>query len=1834
MMKRLLVSIMMIVPMMMFGQTYTSLWKQEQQAADKDLPKSQMAVLEKIVAKAERERVYGQLLKASLKHAMLQVAVAPDSLKPAVGRLQQKEKAAADPALRAVYDAVLCRIFGMSSYQLGPYYEADEAAALHDDYGRKALSDPKALAAVKADGYEPFVVKGVNSDIFGHDLLSVVGYEVGGFRTLADYYASTPLRAAACVTALAALKREHQPRQETMAQSVYIQSLDSLLERYGDLPEACEVAIERYDALSGCIDATPQVLTTYVRSALERWGSSPRANVLRNHEQRLTNAQFRLEAQRMVALPGRTQQATLRNLRNLKSLTLKVYRTSLKGDTDLRPDRDADYQRLKPTLKLLPELTQTRFYEGHADYELFDDSLTIGTLPVGVYMVELTTEPATTVWRSFYYVSDVMRLSQPLPGHKVRYVVVSATTGQPLPGAKLRMEHADRQRTVKTITCDDHGEAVYQYDAQPPRAVWAYTAHDEAAPASSAFATFSYSSTARRSELTCIYTDRTLYRPGQTVHVAAIVYENNGGIENVAVGGKQVKALLRDANYQIVGEQSITTDDYGTCQTDFVLPTGVLTGRFTVQVNNQSQAFSVEEYKRPTFRVEFPKVEQEYRAGDTLSVRAAAQSYAGMPVQGARVHYTVRRRIAFWWMTYSRYWRQGQMGNHASDEALFEADNMTDEGGHFDVQMPLLLPEGENTRYPMFYHFVVTAEVTDQGGETHSGELSLPLGTRPMVLACDLPEKVLRDSVKTFTFALRNAAGNPVDGTVRYQIDRGRWQTVAAQKSVALGSLKSGHHELTAVCGNDTLRQTFAVFTLDDKHPCEQTPDWFYVSAGQFPGSGRPVTVQAGSSDEQVHVVYTVIAGDQLLESGTIELSNALDNRKLSYRSEYGNGVLLNYAWVKDGRCYQHSATIRRPLPDKQLRLKWTTFRDRLTPGQQEEWTLSVVRADGRPADAQLAATLYDHSLDQLETHQWSLVPYLWLPLPVTHWQYSQWGTLSGSGMRGWKALPTDELSFSHFDGSVFPSLRFGRPVMYKNMAMRSAAAPMATMETASLEMAVADEAVEEKSMVTQSVMTEDAAGAEKKPAAQQGGETAVQLRENLSETAFFFPSVTTDEKGYITLRFTLPESLTTWRMMGVAHTRDMCYGTIEGETVAQKEVMIQPNMPRFVRVGDQAQLSARIFNTSAKQTAGKATLELSDPESGTVVWQQTKEFSVAAGATTAVTFDYQPDDSRSLLVCKITAAGDGFSDGEQHYLPILPDRERVTVSVPFTQNKPGTKTIDIARLFPAGTRQQSLTIEYTNNPAWLMVQALPSITARCDENVVDQAMVYYANTLAQTIADQSPRIKQVFDQWKMEHGSETSLMSNLQKNASLKDLKLDETPWVIDAQHEADQKQRLADFFDTSTIKHHLFSARNKLEQLQNSDGSWSWWPGMEGSFYMTVEVSEMLVRLNVMAGQQQYTRKMLDHAFRYMDAKIVELVEDMKRQQRKGVKPTFPAHMALQWLYITAVDGRRPAGDVAMAHAYLMSLLKKDIKNQTLYEKAMSAVIFHAAGDKERSKEYVHSLKEYSVYTEEMGRYYDTPRASYSWFDYRIPTEVMAIEAIQRVTPDDSETVDEMRRWLLQEKRTQTWDTPVNSANAVYAFLNGNTKLLAQQEQSLLDIDGQPLNLPQETAGIGYVKTTVDQSTGQTFTAQKSSQGTSWGAVYAQFLQRTTEVAESKSGIRVTRQLLTETPLKVGSRVRVRITIELERDLDFLQLEDRRAACMEPVNQLSGYHNGAYCSPKDNSTNYYFGGLPKGKHVVETEYYIDRAGRYETGLCIVQCAYAPEYRATAPSQTLNVEP
>ena len=1844
-------------PLGMRGDSLQKLWRELEEATKNDLPKTELKILDKIVAEAKTQKAYGHLLKAHLLKAQTSVLLSDDSLKSAIGALEDEYRQAQgdNPVLSMVYASVLGRLY-KDSYRL-----SKDNPGLAEKYFDASLAQPDLLAAEQAPAFEPVVVKGRDAAVFNNDLLSVVGYEADRLALLHDYYDQHGNRRAALATALQLLADKYKYYYASdINKSEYAAKLDSLIDRYGDLQMAGDVAVKRYHHMEHC-DVDDKDLYNYLNYALGRWGAWHGMNELRNALKELTQPQVAVDMGNLVWRPGTERNIRLEDIRNVDNVTINIARLNW-NRVDNSSFSMRDEKAMKAVRKLIVKGTQetiSRRYPGFAPYAEHDDTVALRAREPGVYLVEVITDNKKIApVRELVHVSDMMVVCQEQPGKQLRYAVVSATTGQPIANAKMRFyffERYKRPAREETLQVNELGETLYSYtksDELPDRII-PFTDGDKFYPLASLSHNYYYTGEPDNLLHMEIYTDRKIYRPGQTVYVSAIGYINNKGIDPQTLEkGREVSISLIDANGERVASNSVATNEFGVASTEFQLPERGLNGTYKVETMMGRRAYAfiqVEEYKRPTFLVEFPKVNEKYQPGDTIIVKGTARSYAGVPVQGAKVSYEVKRSYAWWW-------RSGGGTSLKTGEAV------TDANGQFEVVMPMLVPE-DDIRYKRsaFYNIVAEAKVTDLAGETHENSLALPIGTRPTLFSCNLPDKSETEKLPPVVFTLKNGSGIEIDGVVNYTFDGKDMGQAATNKPVTLAlderQRMSGKHHLVAICEGDTLEHDIVLFSLNDKQPCVETHDWFYTTAESFSADGSPVTVQVGSSDVDTHIFYSIMAEDKLLESGVIDQSNAICTRQFTYREEYGSGLRLTYAWVKNSVLYTHTTCIERALPDKQLVVTWKTFRDRLTPGQTEEWTAHIAHADGRPAKAHLIATLYDKSLDQIMENNWTSGLRLTQNLPYARWDATSFGNVRARESAEYKLMEGFPFERSRFDENLLTlsvweieNIRFSDNARSKSagrgrVLMRSAALGA----NAPLAMAVEESVVAD--VVHQKEKVEMDSGERKQTSAGKKGD---QVRENLNETAAFFSSLVADEEGNVAMKFTLPESVTTWRFIGMAHDQQMKHGLLEGEAVAKKAVMVQPNIPRFVRIGDEAQIVARLMNTSERTASGQARLELIDPETNRVVFSQVKQFKAEAGSTVPVAFSYLPSGDATLYVCRIVASGKGFSDGEQHYLPVLPNYEMVTNTYPFTQNNPGTVSVDLKKLFAVNDKSNKLTVEYTNNPAWLMVQALPSVGAVADENAISQASALYANSLGSYILKQSPAMQETVRLWGLEKTGETSLMSNLNKNQELKNILIDETPWVMDAKREADQKQQLINFFDSDMLEGKININLDQLGKLQKDDGSWGWWPDMPGSYYMTLAVAEMLVRLQVMTGVQDRTNAMLEKAYGYLDAKAVKEMKDVKEYDKKNKTDLRPSENIIRYLYIVGLSGHKLDEQTKEARDFFLKKMEKQTAAYSIYGKAVAAVVFAKHNNVDKAKLYLESMRQYSVYDEEKGRYYDTHKAGYSWFDYRIPTQVAVIEALQQIEPDDVKTIYEMQRWLLQSKRTQAWDTPINSVNAVYAFLNGRTSILNEEAPAVLSLNGKPLEMPKGTAGLGYVKTSVTSSNMNSFTVKKTSPGISWGALYAQFKQRTSRVASSASGMTVKREIvavngqsiLTETQrknigaepaainLKVGDKLKMRITIKADRDYDFVQVLDKRAACLEPVNQLSGYHWGYYCSPKDYSTNYYFDRLHKGEHVVETEYYVDRAGKYETGVCTVQCAYSPEYTARDASLTLDVEP
>lgn len=1820
-MKRNILSLLiaLFATMQVAAQTYDNLWKQAEINAQKAQPKSEIAVMKKIIAKASAAKDYGQLLAAEIRQMTLWKEISADSLTPNVKRMEAEVLKVNDPALKAVRYAVLGKVY------------RDMNDKKSQEFFKKALGQPELLARHTSAEYVPLTLKGVDGSSFNNDLLHLIGFEADSkeaYLQLYTYYNKVGNRGAACLCAYKLIEKYRQDDVREVKKSKYLQTIDSLIQIYQDIPEAGELAVEHFRFMEGATDAKPQDKLNYINYALSRWGEWSRMNELRNAQKRLTEPMFRVKDMPQVLRPGEKVWVQL-DVRNLQNLKISISRLNITADNDYNAQDEATYKMLLKKTTKLHQKDFSRNYYGRPDYETVKDSIEIGgNLPLGAYLMEVTSDnTGIAPQRELFYVSNLAVMIQQLPDDKHRYVVVNATDGQPVPGAKIMLY--DRDYDVKTgkwkrlvharLTTDENGEAYFKnVDGN----VLISTSNDKFTPAKDIYLSRTRYYERKDDKIKHqLFTDRSIYCPGQTVHASAISYIVKKGLD-ASVPGKSMELnfILRDANWKQVAEQKVTTDEYGTASVDFELPKEGQTGLYSISVNGMVTKYvRVEEYKRPTFEITFPKVNEKYNWGDTVVVKASAKTYSGVPVQGAKVEYQVTRRNQLWW------WGAGSAGQLVKTDSC-----VTREDGTFDVEIPLEaslsgkdeVDMSDFMRIARFFNFEVSAIVTDISGESHEGVMSLPLGTKPTILTVNLPKRIETDSLKTVTFAYRNASGMPISSRLKYRIDEGEWKDAEANVPVSIkeyafssassasSSLvwKSGVHQLEAICGTDTLQQKFTLFSMKDTHPVEPTTEWYYQTAKTFPRDGKPVYIQVGSSENGAHIVYSIIAGNKLLEKGAWELGDSIVTLPFTYKEEYASGIVLNYSFVKQGKCYTRMMSIARPLPEKKLNIAWKTFRNRLTPGQKEEWTLKITTPDGKPAKAQLMSVLYDKSLDQIAPHSWKMSLGFSQWLPSCYWTSNLWYyKMDLLGVYPTKYFDQKQLDVDKFDGKYFSYYAYMQAVELSKLERSSGG----TVESVRIQK---DEVVREEAKgiwIRSSKMTRVGAAApsankvfdvvEEMPqfAGGSGSDAGqyldkVQVRENLNETAFFYPALESDNNGNVAIRFTLPESVTTWKFMGLAHDKEMRNGLLVDEAVAQKTVMVQPNMPRFLREGDKSTIVVKLFNTSDKKVSGNTRMQILDPETNKVVWQKTQNYCIDAEGSATISFDVQ-GLKEGVYINKVVAAGNGYSDGEQHYLPVLSNRELVVNTLPITLHQKGEQSFDLSKLFlnkegklAKGAEEAMVTIEYTNNPSWLMVKALPAISNPDEEDAISLMSAIYANTIT----------------------------NHVQKHLSLENL----TQESIRLQNQVE-----------------------KLKKLQNPDGSFSWWKGMKGSRYMTTSVAEMMVRLNAIAGVQKSTARMLTSAIDYLSWQTAQEVREMKKQEEKKQKVN-PSEQALHYLYILSVDGRKMKQNLEQDKAYLLDKMSKMTGDFSIYGKARAAVVLarnsqQNAAYREKAGEYLQSVNEYAVYREEMGRYYDTRKVLYSWRNYKIPTQVSVIEAMQMLKPNDTQTIEELQRWLLMSKRTQVWDTPVNTVDAVYAFMKGNESNWSRKaENAVLKLDGKLLPMPQDSTTLGYVKTERPGKASK-LSIDKKSDYTSWGAVYAEFKQPISEIGSMESGIKVRRVIVpaeseSKGNAQVGEKVKVTLIITADRDYDFVQITDKRAACLEPVNQLSGYQwgIGCYVSPRDHATNFYFDRLSKGKHIVEMEYYVDRKGDYQSGTCIAECTYSPEFGGRTETYELKV--
>lgn len=1892
------------------AQTFDKLWKEVEQAQKKSLPKTVIKLIDGIYQKGEKEKNSAQMLKAYMWRMKTQEVLTPDSFYVGLKGLEQWAKRTDQPMDRAILHSLIAGIYAdyasNNQWQLRQRTEIVGEAPSTDmrewtanmfvekvrTNVKEALADSVLLLKTSSRSYIPFVELGETSEYYHHDMYHLLasrgieslnrieGLERSGFNDIMPSpvkqdiikiygnmiaaYKAAGLKEGYILTTLNYLEwRRNADRYAVpskiqeglpgLTEDTFLTALNTLKSKFASEPVSAEVylAQARY-----AIEKEQQINALQLcDEAIRLYPDYHRINALKNLREEVLAPSLNVRAASQ-AFPDEDIKLNVSH-KNLDGFTVRLYQAK-------KLVKEQHYSVLRPK-----------------DYRTQDTVFTFKAPDLGSYVMRIVPDiRAKRDSESNFNVTRFKVLTCRLPGKQYEVAVLDGQTGYPVPNVKITL-YNNAEKALQEFTAGEDGKVVFPWKSEY-RYLKASKGMDTAMKLQGIYGgSFGYYGDENKVvESMTLLTDRSLYRPGQTVYVKGIAYTQNSDTANV-LPNKNYTVVLLDANNQEVGQKSVRTNEFGSFTTDFALPSACLNGMFSLTAGDGRTNIRVEDYKRPTFDITFEKQTGSYKLGDEVQVKGKVQSYSGVLLQDLPVKYTVKRSV------YS-FWRISESAQIASGEVT------ADGNGEFTIPVRLEESDVYKNNDKIYYRYSVEATATNVAGETQSSTDVISAGSRSLVLQMELQEKTCKDKPFNIVFKAQNLNGQPVEVQGNYALYSAKDKDFKdlGESPVATGTftsneemtlnwekIPSGAYVLKASVKDNRGKEVTAddntvLFSEADKRPPVQSTVWFYAPNTQFDAT-HPAVFCFGTSEKDAYVMMNVFCGDKLLESKALNLSDTIVRFQYPYRDSYGDGIFVNFCMVRDGQVYQEQVQVKKRLPDKTLTMKWEVFRDKLRPGQKEEWKLTIKTPQGRAADAEMLATMYDASLDKIWNRRQDFQVYYNQVLPYSSWMS---GYSRNNSFNYWwnnKYLKVPAMAYDYFViqsgiGNVYAiSESIADGVVIRGMATykRGMMTGSVTSRSNAVELKYVPALVSEASDDVEFAAGWGQTGIVGKSGTSFEGESLPEapadLRTNLAETAFFYPQLRTNEQGEISFSFTMPESLTRWNFRGYSHTKGMLTGTLDGEAITSKEFMLTPNLPRFVRVGDKTSIAASISNMTGKPQAGTVSMILFDPMTEKVVSTQKQKFSVEAGKTIGVNFMFAVSDKYGILGCRMIADSGTFSDGEQQLLPVLGNKEHLVETLPMPVRGEETRTFSLDSLFNQHSKtatDRKLTIEFTGNPAWYAIQALPSLSLPVNNNAISWATAYYANTLASYIMNSQPRIKAVFDSWKLQGGTKETFLSNLQKNQEVKNILLSESPWVLEAQTEEQQKERIATLFDLNNIRSNNIAALTRLQELQNSDGAWSWYKGMNGSNYVTAYIAELNARLALLTGEKLNGAALTlqTNALTYLHQSALEEYKNILKAQKEGVKFTGVSSGILQYLYIIAISGEQVPATNKAAYAYYLSKVKELLPSASMNTKAVAAIVLDKAGYKKEAQAFAASLKEHLTKTDEQGMFFAFNENPYTWGGMKMQAHVDVMEALELIG-GNAETVEEMKLWLLKQKQTQQWNSPVATADAVYALLMKGTDLIDNQGDVRIVIADEVLETvsPSKTTvpGLGYIKRSFTQKNvvdARKIEVEKRNPGIAWGAVYAEYESPVKDVKQQGGELNVQKQLYVErmvngmpqlqpitskTVLQVGDKVVSRLSIRADRAMDFVQLKDQRGACFEPIGSVSGYrwNNGIgyYVDIKDAATNFFFDHLGKGVYVLEYSYRVSRAGTYETGLATMQCAYAPEYASHSASMTVEVK-
>lgn len=1653
----------------------------------------------------------------------------------------------------------------------------------------------------------------------------------------------------------------------------YQAALDSLSARYGNEPFSTEIQIARLNLLEGQLypsdDARRNSIKSEIyklcRTAIARYPDYPRTNVLRNKLAQIEQPSLIVETGHNV-YPGKNLSLQLKYT-NTPQVTLQIYESRRTPETAWKRYYQKDKQMRG---KLISEKKYTLSLKN--SYTEEDTTLQLPAPSLGLYEYVLTAPGKAVSVNGRFSVSRLATSTRNLPGGITEVFVADYLSGKPSEGATVLYYRTDTQgNPVQLGQSKTDREGLVSLPAgQKIEAIRPVRDDDRFSLFTNVYPVGDYQPSRTDSVSLSLFTDRGIYRPGQSLFFKGIAYVKS--LENPhTVAGRTITVRLQDANGKEISRKDFKTNDFGSINGEFTLPQQTLGGMFNLQAENTVASFRIEEYKRPTFRVTIPALKQEVSFGRPVTIEGKAETYSGVALQTGQVNWRIIRR-PFWLRPYFP---------SAREEQVAEGTTTVNNRGEFTLTFtPEKADRTSLSPFSSYQSYEAIATLTDGKGETHEAHYTFHVGEAGVWLSIDAQPQMNRDSVRAVVTAY-TLNGEKATLTGTYTLSgktdslyrrAGSFTTGQPIDPALFRTLPSGAYVLKAEASDThgrkvTAESEFIVYSPDDKRPPVFSHTWLLPEKTEcLPGEEAAFVF--GTSDKDTYILYEIYKSNRQAAGWTtasvpvsrklIRMSDENRRFRLPFTAADGEGMVASFTFVKEGRLYVTQVPIYRRQPDRKLTIRTETFRDRLQPGSRESWKFRILKADFTPAKAEALASMYDLSLDQLTPFRWSFNPSVALYLQAPRFTA---GTAFLSQYEQEAAdlhyLKTPEYRYDrlNWQGLLQGSFRlYSAPVALMENAVVRQASASGGVQTKML----ADDASDEAAAAMAANETEES-GRPIPPAARPENLTQPVIRENFAETAFFYPVLVTDSTGNVAFSFTLPESNTTWKLQLLAQTRQLDYGYWSGEVVASKPFMVLPNLPRFLRQGDEVTIAAQVINQTGTPAEGRARLELFDAATDQPVVCLTKSqkpFTLQADSTLTLRWTITVPTGISLIGCRIVAESDRGSDGEQQLIPVVSDELFLTESTPFYLTKPGETTLRLPQ--PAGSRPFRLTLELSADPVWYAVQALPTLTQPDNDNILSWFAAYYSNTLAAAIVRDHPRIRQIITQWTAQGGNASTLLSNLEKNTQLKAILLKETPWVLAATNETEQKQRLSLLFDSNRAEGLRTAALQQLLQQQTPEGGWSWFKGFPPSRAITSAILKGMAQLTelnaVEYGQEE--KEMQIKALNFLDDQIKADYESLQKQ-KTAPKEQYVTPGQIDYLFVRSAYRDIPEkGDAREAIRFYTALAEKSWPDQSLYGKGEIALLMHRNGRKQVAGDILAWLRKTTTYTPEKGMYWANNRRGTDYFISPIDTHCLLMSVFATLAPD-TQTTDRMKQWLLNQKQTQRWASVPSTVNAIYALLLTGSDWLNNPSACTVQWGKQTFSTADGEAGTGYIRRVLSQPEitpdDQRLVIRKEGGSPAWGAVYTQYFQPITQVTASKgAALNVEKKLFIETngaaggqlvplapdrPLRVGDKVVVRLVVRTDREMDYVYLKDLRAGCFEPATQLSGseYRDGVwyYRSPEDVSENFFFNRLPAGTFVLEYPVYVSREGEYAGGVSTIQCLYAPEFVSHTEGYRIRVD-